>query len=294
VEPLLSTAEAPTWYREALAHAPEVLTIESDGVRIAARAWGESRPSSSDVLLVHGGAAHARWWDHLAPLLAADRRVVALDLAGHGDSGHRAAYSLEAWADDLVAVLGAASLGPRPVVAGHSLGGLVTAVLAARGTPDLAGAIVIDSPIEPATPGSRGEVDSPSFGNARVYASRAEAAARFRPVPAQAALPFIARDIADASVHEVAGGWSWKFDPAFVAMSGSVPHTLDGLPCRVAMVVGEHGILSPEARRALEASREVGVIGIPDAGHAMMLDQPLALLAALRGVLAGWRTADAR
>jgi pimeloyl-ACP methyl ester carboxylesterase len=285
---------APAWYRAALGHAPELGSADSAGVRIASRTWGASRPGSHDLLLVHGGAAHARWWDHLAPLLATDRRVVAVDLAGHGDSGHREAYSLDAWADDLLAVASAAGLASRPVIAGHSLGGIVTSVLAGRGDTELAGVVIIDSPIEPAGFGSRAEADSPSFGNARVYPTRDEAIARFRPVPRQSALPYIAADVAAASVRETEGGWRWKFDPRFVTMAGSAPTTLDGLPCRAVMIAGEHGILSPAARAALDASAEVRVVEIPDAGHAMMLDQPLALLSALRGILAGWETSDRR
>ncbi|HEY1530971.1 MAG TPA: alpha/beta hydrolase [Galbitalea sp.] len=288
----MSGDERPNWYRGALGHEPELGTVDSDGVAIAYRAWGTSRAGTSDLLLVHGGAAHARWWDHLAPLLAADRRVVAMDLAGHGDSGHRQNYSMDAWADDLTAVLAGAGLGERPVLAGHSLGGMVSTILAARGTPGLAGLIVVDSPIEPEGPGSRAEADSPSFGNARVYPTRDEAIARFRPVPPQAMIPYIAHDVASASLREVDGGWSWKFDPSFVTMTGRLPRTLDGLPCRVVLLAGQRGILSDAARRAADESSEVAVVEIADAGHAMMLDQPLALLAALRGVLAGWATSD--
>ena len=89
-------------------------------------------------------------------------------------------------------------------------------------------------------------------------------------------------------------GWSWKFDPGFVAMTGALPRTLDGLACPAVFIAGERGILSAVARTAMDASTEVAVVEIADAGHAMMLDQPLALLAALRGVLAGWESADAK
>ena len=46
-------------------------------------------------MLVHGGAAHSRWWDHIGPLLADGRLVVAIDLSGHGDSARRESYSLD-------------------------------------------------------------------------------------------------------------------------------------------------------------------------------------------------------
>ena len=281
---------APDWFDAAVAAPAAVGEVVVDGTPVSFRYWGDSGRASHDLVLVHGGGAHARWWDHLAPLLAVDRRVVAIDLAGHGDSGHRATYSLHSWADQLAAVLAASGVRARPVVAGHSMGGMITAVLARRGAPELAGAIVIDSPIEPSGPGAptRAEADSPSFGNARRYPSAAAAVARFRPIPAQDMLPYTAAHVAETSVREVDGGWTWKFDPAFVGFTGDVPRTLDGLSCPVAFIAGERGILSAEARAALDLSPEVAVVEIPDSGHAIMLDQPLALVSALRAILAVW------
>lgn len=276
----------PDWFSSALASTPVVGSVEVDGAPISFRTWGSPGPAH-DLVLVHGGGAHARWWDHLAPMLAVGRRVVAIDLAGHGDSGHKEAYSLDSWADELTAVIEAAGLS-HPVVAGHSMGGMVTAVLARRGTPAIAGAIIIDSPVEPDGTGSRPEPDSPAFGNARRYPSAAAVIARFRPIPAQEVLDFVAAHVAKTSVREVSDGWTWKFDPAFVRLIGEMPRTLDGLGCPVVFVAGERGILSSKARAALDTSAEVGVVEIPDAGHAIMLDQPLALVSALRGILAAW------
>ena len=257
-----------------------------NGATIAFRVWGASRSTTGDVLLVHGGAANARWWDHVAPLLAADRRVVAIDLSGHGDSGHRPNYSVEGWADELAAVVNAAGLSVCPVVVGHSLGGLVTIALARRGVPALAGAVVVDSPLY--NPGPR---PSP-FGAARVYPTETDVVARFRPVPAQPVLAWIATHIAATSARQVAGGWGWKFDPSILNTADDVPSTLDGLRCRAVLIAGEHGILSEQARRVLTELDNVAKVEIPDAWHAMMLDQPLSLLAALRGVLAGWESSS--
>ncbi|MDF2443998.1 MAG: hypothetical protein JWR01_2201, partial [Subtercola sp.] len=146
----------------------------------------------------------------------------------------------------------------------------------------------VDSPIEPSGPPPRAESDPISFGHSRIYATKEEAVKRFRPVPAQSMLDYVARHIAETSVREAPGGWRWKFDPAFLNLGGEPPRTLDGLACPVVMILGEHGLLSEGARHALRASREVVVIEIPDAGHAIMLDQPHALLAAIRSTLERW------
>ena len=79
--------DAPQWFLDALATPPEHAETEVDGVPIHYRRWGSTaRPG---LVLVHGGAAHSGWWDHIAPLLAGEYCVVALDLSGHGDSGRR-------------------------------------------------------------------------------------------------------------------------------------------------------------------------------------------------------------
>ena len=112
--------EIPAWFADALGQSCDSGDIEVDGVRIVYRAWGKS--GDPVAILVHGGAAHAGWWDHVAPHLAAGHRVIAIDLSGHGDSGHRQAYSLETWADEVMAVAAAESDQP-PVLLGHSMGG---------------------------------------------------------------------------------------------------------------------------------------------------------------------------
>ncbi|MEZ4290203.1 MAG: alpha/beta fold hydrolase [Myxococcota bacterium] len=52
--------------------------------------------------------------------------VAALDLSGHGDSGHRERYSLEGWTREVMAVARHAGIDGPPVLVGHSMGGFVT------------------------------------------------------------------------------------------------------------------------------------------------------------------------
>lgn len=76
----------------------------ADGVPIAYRRWYGSR-RGTPLVLVHGTSAHAGWWDHMVALLPDRFDVVAVDLAGHGDSGRRRAYRLDSWSTDLLAVV---------------------------------------------------------------------------------------------------------------------------------------------------------------------------------------------
>src|SRR5436309_7967670 len=85
----------PAWFSAALDAAVQEGTTTVDGASIAYRAWGD--PDGRSIVLVHGGAAHSRWWDHIAPMLTEGWRVVAVDLSGHGDSDRRDRYSLDTW-----------------------------------------------------------------------------------------------------------------------------------------------------------------------------------------------------
>src|SRR6186713_3289829 len=96
-------ATTPDWFRAAIDTPGQAHNLMVGGARICYRAWG--RPRDPGVVLVHGSAANARWWDHIAPQLADGRHVVAIDLSGHGDSQWRDSYQQAVWADELRAVV---------------------------------------------------------------------------------------------------------------------------------------------------------------------------------------------
>jgi len=117
------------------------------GVRLEAEALGGA--DDPPVLLVHGaGQTRAVWKDVAEDLANAGRRVIALDLRGHGGSEWPAdgRYDLDAHAEDLRAVL--AQLRGRPVVVAAALGGWVATVALARDSALLAaGLVLVDMPV---------------------------------------------------------------------------------------------------------------------------------------------------
>jgi pimeloyl-ACP methyl ester carboxylesterase len=281
------SAAPPAWFTAALAAPVAEQTTMVDGIPIAYRAWGE--PAARGIVLVHGGAAHSRWWDHVGPLLAHGRRVVALDLSGHGDSGRRGSYSLDGWAREVLAVAADAGLTDPPMVIGHSMGGLVTLRAAALFGARIEGAVVIDSPIRDMAPEEHAAVEQRAFRSLRVYPSREAALARFRPVPDQPVLSYIADHVAATSIRQVDGGWTWKWDPPIFARK--VPQEpLTRLDCRVALFRAEYGMVSAAMSDVMydRLGRVAPVVEIPVAGHHVMLDQPIALVAALRTLLSDW------
>jgi pimeloyl-ACP methyl ester carboxylesterase len=280
-------AVPPAWFTQALSAPVTEHVTAVDGVPIAYRMWGSS-PNGRGIVLVHGGGAHSRWWDHIGPLLATDRRVIAIDLSGHGDSGRRESYSFDTWAREVLAVAADAGL-DAPTVIGHSLGGVVTLRVAALAGSRIEGAVVIDSPVRNPAPEQQAAQDRRVFRELRVYPSREAVIARFRPVPDQPVLGYIAEHVAATSVRPADGGWTWKWDPrVFVLEPPRAP--LTRLGCRVALFRAEHGIMSAEMSEIMydRLGRVAPLIEIPAAGHHIMLDQPVALAAALRTLLSDW------
>ncbi len=278
----------PPWFRAALEASVRPGSVAVDGTMISYRAFGEQ--GDNGIVLVHGGAAHARWWDHIAPLLARGRLVVALDLSGHGDSGRRDVYNLDLWAHEVLAVASAAGITGPPIVIGHSMGGFVALRVAGLYGTQIEGVVVIDSPVRDITPEERAARDQRAFGPLRVYPSREAAIARFRPIPDQPVLPYIRAHVAAASIREAGGGWSWKFDPRIFGRTQLTPALLTRLDCRVALFCAEHGIVSPQISELMYdgLGRRAPLIEILAAGHHVMLDYPIALVTGIRTLLSDW------
>ena len=106
------------------------LELQTPYLRLAARVWGP--PDGTPVLALHGWLDNAAGFDALAPLLP-NIRLVALDLPGHGHSGHRPPGVHYHFVDFIPDVIAAAdALGwPRFALLGHSLGGGIASFVAA-------------------------------------------------------------------------------------------------------------------------------------------------------------------
>ncbi len=285
------TVTIPEWFTWALDQAPSIFEIDVDGTSIRYRAWGEK--GNPLIVLVHGGGAHSGWWDHVGPHLAEHHRVVALDLAGHGDSGHQNEYSLENWADHVMAVAGAES-NEKPIIVGHSMGGFVALTAAREHGDKLHGVAVIDSPVKEMSVETREWYrqqlqERPD----RSYASKDDIVSRFRTIPEEPGqLPYVHRHIAEQSVKERADGWVWKFDLNVFLDSSLNPDQVAQAGCEVALIRGENGLatidITSDVLERLGGRAPVTVI--LEAAHHIMLDQPVALIAVLQTLAGQWRT----
>jgi len=290
---------APAWFETALAQAPERGFVATPRGRIEVLTWGEvGRPG---LLFVHGNSAHADWWSYICPFFAEHYRVTAMSLAGMGDSDWRASYSFADFALDAEAVCQATGLyegGRKPVYIGHSFGGGQVFYVASRHPEQLHAAIIIDVGFGSAPPGDSA---GPPIRTIRLYPSVAEALARFRLAPVQPVENlFILDYIARRSLKHVpaadgaAEGWRWKFDPDMWPKQDVASRTMfftsaPQVDVPIAHLFGELSALRPVSiQRAVYPSDGLEV-GIPDARHHVMIDQPLALVAAIRSLLGAWR-----
>lgn len=102
------------------------------------------------MVLVHGWSCDRSLLAPQFEYFATSSAVASLDLRGHGDSGRpeptAGTYDVEVLADDVLAVAVAAGF-DRPVVVGHSLGGLAALALAARPGAVRAAVLVDPAPI---------------------------------------------------------------------------------------------------------------------------------------------------
>lgn len=289
----VTSADAvPQWFTKAVADLPEHREVEVAGGLVHLRCWG--RAGAPGVVLVHGGSAHSGWWDHIAPLLAATYRVVALDLSGHGDSVVRARYPLDGWADEVIAAAQAGGISGRPYIVGHSMGGGVTAAVGARHPDAVAGLIIIDSPLFREPPEET--IIRQLRRRPKAYRTKDEICGRFRTEPAQATvLSYVARHVAEESVRCTDDGWVWKFDPEMFRKrldQGSIDMTglLRTVNTPALYIRCELGLVDRATASEIAGAfkRPAAVVDLAGAGHHPMMDQPLPLVATVRTALAQW------
>jgi pimeloyl-ACP methyl ester carboxylesterase len=126
-------------------------TVTTRGLRLHFREWGcdaESAPNGhvrQPIVLVHGLSSTAHIWDLVAPELAAEWRVVALDQRGHGESSQPdTGYDYASVVADLAAFLDAIGIQAPAILVGHSWGASVVLRFAVDHADRTAGVVLLD------------------------------------------------------------------------------------------------------------------------------------------------------
>lgn len=113
-----------------------------DGIALAYEEAGQGAPS---LVFVHGLACHRGFWAEQVKHFSRHYRVLAVDLRGHGDSdAPEQRYTMQLLADDVAWMCSQLGI-ERPVVVGHSLGGLVALELAAGHSEQVRAITLVDS-----------------------------------------------------------------------------------------------------------------------------------------------------
>ncbi|MEL7371351.1 MAG: alpha/beta hydrolase [Myxococcota bacterium] len=298
----------PEWFTQAFAVPRETGEVDVGGCPIRFYAWGD--PALPPVLMMHGFLAHARVFAFVAPLLAQKFRLVAFDLSGMGDSGHRSAYGPRI--DEVLAVAAHTGLfahGSRPFIVTHSFGGTVGLDAFEQHGDRFGGLVICDLFMK-----SRARLDeqlenddiarlSARAKGHKVYPDLQTALSRYRLSPAQpCANDFLLAFMGRHSLKRVDGGWIWKFDAKILREDrhdiewwANLMPRFAALSARKAIIYGRQSTIFDEVdvadMRGL-VGPGVPMVGIAHAHHHLMLDQPLAFITALEAVLSMWLAAE--
>jgi pimeloyl-ACP methyl ester carboxylesterase len=264
--------------------------VELDGARLSYVDLGAGEPA---VLFIHGLGAQWRVWLANLPAAAEQRRAIAVDLPGFGDSeADGSPVSIRGFAEILERFCERIGL-DRVVAVGNSMGGFVAAELAVLAPRLVAGLVLVDAAgIVP----TRGELartlpflrTSTALGGRLALASRAVAA---RPRLRKAVLAKILYDgsqiPADFAYYGLLAppGPSTRaaLTASLSALNTEWGEELRQITCPTLIVWGEEDALIP-IRHAHEYARLIenaGLVTIPAAGHLPMVEQPERFNAAL-------------
>jgi pimeloyl-ACP methyl ester carboxylesterase len=266
-----------------------------DGLRLHYLDWGNhGRPP---LLFLHGGCLTAHTWDLVCLALRSDYHCLALDQRGHGDSEWSPIvdYGPDAHVHDIRGLIEQLGL-ERPVLVGHSLGGLNALIYAAAAAADpLAGVVLVDVGPDPQPAAVKRVADfvmgAPGDGSVEDFVERARA---FNPRRDPRLLRY-------SLLHNLRrlpnGTWTWKYDrrgltPEHIA---TVRKSLEGLrdgaeaiTCPVLVIRGaESDVMTDTQAAAFAATLPVGRWAkVESAGHTVQGDNPRGLVEVLAHFLA--------
>lgn len=271
------------------------LTFDVDGLQFAAQAWGD--PTHFPVLALHGWLDNCASFFSLAPLLN-NVYVVALDMAGHGQTAHRAgSFAYNIWEDVAEVFTIADQLGwQKFALLGHSRGAIIAA-LAAGTFPERISHLGL---IEGLLPEPARSEDAPkqlalSIAGVKAQAEKklsiySDMATAIR-VRERGMFPLsytAAKALTERGVKKVEGGYQWSTDQRLLAPSAIklLPeHMLafvERIGCPIVLVLADDGMpkLFPRYLEAVYRYPKISITHM-SGGHHLHMEQEVSAVAAV-------------
>jgi N-formylmaleamate deformylase len=254
-------------------------TCQTNGITIHYTRTGGSRPP---LILLHGLTANGACWTAVARALEADYDVIMPDARGHGQSSAPdLGYRYEDHANDVVGLIEALGV-DRPILIGHSMGGLTAAVVAGR-NPKLLRGLVLADPTFLSAKAQREVRDSEVADEHRRMLKTpladliAEARTRHPARPAET-LELIARARLQTRLS--------AFD-VLTPPNPEYTQLVRAIDVPSLLVIGDAPVVSPATAAELQQlNPRLRVEQIRGAGHGLHYDQPERFAAAVKSFLA--------
>jgi pimeloyl-ACP methyl ester carboxylesterase len=286
-QPLPTSGDAPHDTQDPAPHTSHY--VQAGGVRLHYLDYGSA--GLPPMLCIHGGAAHAHWFDFVAPGFTADYHVRALDLRGHGDSDQvdPPAYFYTDYAADLSEAVEALDLRDF-VLIGHSMGGMVSLLYAATYPGRAKSLVVVDTSIN-LPPERIALLRGVGSKPPRDYDTREEMVSRYKLRPGEALAPeAVVRYIGERSVKQVENRkWRYKFDRNVYATRESMDGTplWDKIKIPALLVKAERSErITPQVYADVKArAPQVELAEVSSSDHHITLDNPTEFVRKVRGFL---------
>jgi N-formylmaleamate deformylase len=251
---------------------------ETNGTSIHYLRTGGSKPP---LVLLHGLTGSGACWIPLARGLEGEYDVLMPDARGHGNSGTPlSGYRYEDYADDVVGLIQGLGL-TAPVLLGHSMGGLIAAVIASQFATAIRGVVLADPTfLSPERQREVHESDVVEQHRRLLTLDKEDALAQARVRHAHRRAEFVEL-VTEARLRTRIG--------AFDVLTPPHPeyHQLVSTICvPILLVIADNGVVSLETAQELaDLNPRLRVEKIQDAGHGVHYDQPERFEAVVRSFL---------
>jgi len=268
-----------------------------NGMTLRALEWGQ--PGRPALCFLHGGSAHAHWFDAVVPAFVDSFHIISLDQRGHGESDWApdARYGTEQFASDLVGVMD--HLGwAQMVVVGHSMGGHNAMGFSGWHADRVRGLCVVDS--RPSLPAERLQaMHRRGHRGPRRHETLDSALRSFRLLPAETlAAPDLLEHLGRQGIAQREGRFLYRFDPECNGARNPADgwSLLPQIKAPTLLVRGELSPIMPEEmaermKAAIPNARLVTMLGVY---HHLVLDAPEAFSRILDDFLRDLPAGEAR